>query len=80
MLCAKTSLTMCIWAETVAQLVQCLLSKQEALGHLVSSITWEQSDFQEVVAEDRKFRVITGCKLSSRQAWDTCDPISKDKQ
>lgn len=50
MLCAKTSLTMGIRAGTVTQLVQCLPSMQEALGHLVSSITWEQSDFQEVAA------------------------------
>lgn len=68
MLCAKTSLTGGIRAGTVAQLVQYLPSMQEALGHLVSSITWEQSGFQEVAAEDQKFRVIPGCKLSSRQA------------
>lgn len=42
--------TMGIRAGTVTQLVQCLPSMQEALGNLVSSITWEQSDFQEVAA------------------------------
>lgn len=51
MLCAKSGLTMGIQAGTVAQLVECLPSMQEALGHLVSNITWEQSSFQEVAAE-----------------------------